>query len=111
MSAMSGDDLKSRARALRAAGNTPKQIARELGIPRAKALSLVHSGGGPRAGRAAVPEKRLVGCWVTRQWSNGLTIDDRPPDWIDDSDLPRLAMGAGLPSVAVVREHDDHGEV
>ena len=45
---MTSDDLKSRAQALRAVGNTPKQIARTLGIPRAKALALIHSGANPR---------------------------------------------------------------
>ncbi len=94
--------------ALRAAGSTPKQIARTLGIPRSKAVELVHSGAGPRMERAMTTvEKRLVGCWITRQWSNGLSIENRPPDWIDDDDLPPQAMGAGLPSVAVVREHSD----
>jgi hypothetical protein len=105
--AMNGDDLKSRAQALRTAGNTPKQIARMLGIPRAKAVSLVHSGPTSRPVRGATPEKQLVGCWITRQWSNGLTIEDRPTDWIDDDNLPPLAIGAGLPSVAIVREHGD----
>jgi hypothetical protein len=107
MSCVTSDDLKSRAQALRAAGNTPKQIARALGIPRSKAVSLVHSGASPRPDRGASLEKPLIGCWITRQWSNGLTIEDRPPDWIDDDDLPPLAMGAGLPSIAVVREHSD----
>jgi hypothetical protein len=108
MSPVNSDDLKSRAQALRAAGNTPKQIARALGIPRAKAVSLVHSGDNPRPARGTTLEKPLIGCWITRQWSNGLTIEDRPPDWIDDDDLPPLAMGAGLPSIAVAREHSDN---
>ena len=108
MSPVNSDDLKSRAQALRAAGSTPKQIARALGIPRSKAVSLVHSGDSPRPDRGTTREKPLIGCWVTRQWSNGLTIEDRPPDWIDDDDLPPFAMGAGLSSVAVVREHSDN---
>jgi hypothetical protein len=106
---MTSDDLKSRAQALRAAGNTPKQIARTLGITRSKALALIHSGGvNPRPQRSITTEKPLIGCWITRQWSNGLTIDNQPPDWIDDNDLPPLVMGAGLPSVAVVREYSDN---
>jgi hypothetical protein len=104
---MSSDDLKSRAQALRAAGNTPKQIARTLGIPRSQAVSLVHSSPSPRPQRTAIGEHNLVGCWISRQWSNGLTITDRPTDWIDDTDLPPLAMGAGLVSVSIVREHND----
>lgn len=103
---MSSDDLKSRAMALRSAGNTPKQIARLLGIPRSRAVSLIHSGGpSPRPDRAVIPDRALVGCWISRQWSNGLDITDRPADWVDDTDLPPLAMGAGLASVCVVREH------
>jgi hypothetical protein len=105
--AMNSDDLKSRAQALRAAGSTPKQIARTLGIPRSQAVSLLHSSPSPRPQRTAIPDNRLVGCWISRQWSNGLTITDRPADWIDDTDLPPLAMGAGLPSICVAREHND----
>jgi hypothetical protein len=104
---MHSDDLKTRAQALRAAGNTPKQIARTLGIPRSQAISLVHSGPLPRPDRTAIPDQQLIGCWISRQWSNGLTITDRPADWIDDADLPPLAMGAGLTSVSVVRAYTD----
>jgi hypothetical protein len=103
------EELKSRVYALRAAGSTPKEIARTLGIPRSKAVAIVHSGTAPRKARASTTvEKQLVGCWITRQWSNGLSIENRPSDWIDEDDLPPFAMGAGLPSVAVVREHSDN---
>src|SRR6266545_2468415 len=107
---MNSDDLKTRAQALRTAGNSPKQIARALGIPRSQAVSLLHSSPSPRPQRpprTSIPDKRLIGCWISRQWSNGLTITDRPADWIDDTDLPPLAMGAGLPSICVAREHND----
>ncbi|MFC0533030.1 hypothetical protein [Phytohabitans kaempferiae] len=103
---MNAEDLKTRAQALRAAGNTPKQIARALGVPRAKVTALVRGVRAERPDRAAAEPKPLVGCWITRQWSNGLTIQDRPTDWIDDKELPPLAHGAGLASIAVVREHD-----
>jgi len=106
--ALNSEDLKSRVQELRAAGNTPKQIARTLGIPRSKAVALVHSGASPRPDRPAGVEKQLIGCWISRQWSNGLTIENRPSDWIDDDDHRRLAMGAGLPSVAVAREHSEN---
>jgi hypothetical protein len=102
---MKNDDLRTRAHALRAAGNTPKQIARTLGIPRSQAVSLVHSGPLPRTTRTTIPDRQLIGCWISRQWSNGLTITDRPADWIDDTDLPPMAMGAGMASVCVVRAH------
>jgi hypothetical protein len=48
---MNGDDLKSRAQALRVADSTPKQIARTLGITRARALSLIHSPSSPQPDR------------------------------------------------------------
>jgi hypothetical protein len=67
----------------------------------------LHSSPSPRPRRTPIPDKRLIGCWISRQWSNGLAITDRPADWIDDTDLPPLAMGAGLPSICVVREHND----
>ncbi|BCB86099.1 helix-turn-helix domain-containing protein [Phytohabitans suffuscus] len=104
---MDSDDLRTQARALRAAGNTPKQIARALGVPRAKVTALVRGAAAESPKRTAAEPKPLVGCWITRQWSNGLTIEDRPADWIDDEDLPPLAHGAGLANVTVVREHDN----
>lgn len=104
---MDTEDLRARAQALRIAGNTPKQIARALGVPRAKVTALVRGVSADRPSRTAPEPRPLIGCWITRQWSNGLTIQDRPADWIDDEELPPLAHGAGLASVAVVREHDD----
>jgi hypothetical protein len=105
---MRSDDLTSQAQALRAAGHTPKQIARSLGIPRSQAVTLIHSGAPtPRPARTTTTEKPVLGCWISRQWSNGLTITDQPTDWIDDTDLPPMAMGAGLASISVVREHTD----
>jgi hypothetical protein len=104
---MNSDDLKSTAQALRAAGRTPQQIARTLGITRAKAQALTRGHASPRPRDPSPAEKPLVGCWITRQWSNGLVIDQRPADWIDDKKLPPMAMGAGLASIAVAREHTD----
>ncbi|MFC7545892.1 hypothetical protein [Plantactinospora sp. GCM10030261] len=106
---MDPTDLKTRALALRAAGNTPKQIARALGVPRARATALVRGVPVAKPKRPEPADLPLVGCWITRQWSNGLTIADRPADWLDDAELPPLAMGAGLASVAVARENDTNG--
>lgn len=103
---MNSDDLKSKAQALRAAGRTPQQIARTLGITRARAVSLTHGHARPRPDSGPA-DKPLIGCWITRQWSNGLTIEGRPADWIDDDQLPPMAMGAGLASIAIAREHTD----
>jgi hypothetical protein len=104
MSGVPTDDLRTRARELRAAGKTPQQIARTLGVPRARVTDLVR---GVRPDRPAVKESPLIGCWISRQWSNGLIIDDRPADWIDDHDLRPFSVGAGLCSIAVAREHGE----
>ncbi len=111
---MTGDDLKSRAWTLRAAGSTPKQIARTLGVPRSRVVSLLHGQAGPRpdqltrrSNHSTQPDQQLIGCWITPQWSNGLDTDQRPPDWVDHHELPPLAMGAGLASIAVARQHND----
>jgi hypothetical protein len=104
---MRDSDLKVQAQALRAAGKTPQQIARTLGVPRARVTALVRGTPVNRPNRSVPTAKPLVGCWITRQWSNGLTIRDRPADWIDDDVLEPLTQGAGLASVTVVREHDD----
>ncbi len=70
-------------------------------------MPLIHGAAGWRPENSAPAEPQLIGCWITRQWSNGLTIDQRSPDWIDDTELPALAMGAGLASIAVARQHTD----
>jgi hypothetical protein len=30
--------------------------------------------------------KHLIGCWITRQWSNGLSIENRPSRTIPGAD-------------------------
>ncbi|WP_109746654.1 hypothetical protein [Salinispora mooreana] len=105
--AVDSHELKARAQALRSAGKTPKQIARDLGVTRAVATRLVRGVEVVRPGRAHPSELPLVGCWISRQWSNGLGIADRPADWVDDEELPPMAMGAGLVSVAVARVDGD----
>src|SRR5262249_55443278 len=77
-------------------------------VPRSKITPLVRGVSASRPDQTTPTEKPLIGCWITRQWSNGLIIQDRPADWIDDDDLPPLAPGAGLSSVAVARAHDSN---
>ena len=98
------DDLRTRARDMRAAGKTPQQIARTLGIPRARVTDLVR---GVRPDRPVSQESALIGCWISRQWSSGLIIENRPADWIDDPHLRSFAVGAGLSSIAVARAHGE----
>ncbi|GAA0398815.1 hypothetical protein GCM10009541_47310 [Micromonospora gifhornensis] len=100
---MESKELKERAQALRSAGQTPKQIARELGVTRAVVTRLVRGVDVVRPARVHPSELPLLGCWISRQWSNGLSITDRPTDWVDDKELPEMAMGAGLVSVMVAR--------
>lgn len=104
---MTSRELKAKAQALRAAGRTPKQIARELGVTRAVATNLVRGTAVDRPNRVHPSELPLVGCWVSRQWSNGLGFTDRPDDWVDDEELLPMAVGAGLVSVAVARRAGD----
>ncbi|WP_223884207.1 helix-turn-helix domain-containing protein [Micromonospora craniellae] len=100
---MESKELKDRAQALRAAGKTPKQIARELSVTRAVVTRLVRGVDVVRPERTHPSELPLLGCWVSRQWSNGLSIVDRPADWVDDAELPPFVIGAGLVSVMVAR--------
>jgi hypothetical protein len=104
--AMEPDDLMTQVRSLRAQGATPKAIAKTLGISRAEADALVRR----IARESATTEAALVGCWVSRGWSVGLSWSGHP-DWRDgdgdgdddgdddDDDVPDLV------SVLVIREH------
>ncbi|MEV6811374.1 hypothetical protein [Micromonospora sp. NPDC051296] len=101
--AVDSKELRERAQALRAAGKTPKQIASGLGVTRAVVTRLARGVDVVRPGRVHPSELPLLGCWISRQWSNGLSIADRPESWVDDAELPPIAMGAGLVSLLVAR--------
>ncbi|MDQ3886820.1 MAG: hypothetical protein M3308_07415, partial [Actinomycetota bacterium] len=73
-------DLLDRVRKLRAAGRSPKQIARALGVRPAAVAPLVRSLA--QEITTAEPEAPVVGCWVSPGWSKGLTVDG-PEDWPD----------------------------
>jgi len=70
---MLDDDLRGRVRELRAAGRSPKQIARALGVRPAAVAPLVRSLAQQDA--AAQPQPAVVGCWVSPGWSTALTVD------------------------------------
>jgi hypothetical protein len=83
---------------LRAAGLTPKEIARRLGVRPAMVEPIV------RALARAVPavEAAVAGCWVSPGWSSRLRVETRP-GWRDDlaacsDDMPPLVQ------VVVARE-------
>ena len=96
-------DLLDRVRELRAAGRSPKQIARALGVRPATVAPLVRAIA--QETTAAAPEAPVVGCWVSPGWSRGLTIAGHE-DWPDTS--PSREGTDGLAGVAVARRHRPH---
>jgi hypothetical protein len=100
---MLDDDLLDRVRELRAAGRSPKQIARALGVRPATVAPLVRVIA--QQATAAEPEAAVVGCWVSPGWSTGLTVDGHE-DWPDTS--PSREGTDGLAGVAVARRHRPH---
>ena len=96
---MGSEDLMGRVRALRARGYAPKQIARALGVPPATVAPLVRAIAA--ADQAGAAERKLVGCWVSPGWSEGLTVQGHP-EW---PDVDAADAGAqGLVSVLVTRQ-------
>jgi hypothetical protein len=90
-------------RELRAAGYSPKQIARALNLRPAVVAPLVRRLAAEEA--AAAPEPAVFGCWVSPGWSRNLTIGGNR-DW---PDLPVPDDGpAGIACVAVARRHLPH---
>jgi hypothetical protein len=94
------DERLERVRLLREQGQTPKQIARALGIRSAEAGRLVRAAA--IVAQAEAPEPALVGCWINPSWSTGLTVRDHP-DWPRHEDPD--AGTDGLVSVLVARKH------
>jgi hypothetical protein len=96
---MGSEDLMGRVRALRARGYAPKQVARALGVPPATVAPLVRAIAA--ADQAGAAERKLVGCWVSPGWSEGLTVQG-DPEW---PDVDAADAGAqGLVSVLVTRQ-------
>ena len=96
---MGSEDLMGRVRALRARGYSPKQIARALGVPPAAVAPLVRAIAA--ADQASAAERKLVGCWMSPGWSQGLTVKGHP-EW---PDVDAADAGAqGLVSVLVTRQ-------
>ncbi|MEW2442730.1 hypothetical protein [Micromonospora marina] len=104
---MVSDDVRAEAQALRAAGRTPKQIARQLGLTRAVVGPLVRGVAVEWPERARPADLPLLGCWISPGWSKGHAIEDRPADWVDVPDDGSLSETAGLTSVLVARREGD----
>jgi hypothetical protein len=92
--------VPDRVRELRAAGYSPKQIAKALGLRPAVAAQLVRALAAEKAD--AEPEPAVAGCWVSPGWSAHLTVDG-PEDWVD-APMPQDDM-TGLAGVVVARRH------
>lgn len=94
------DDLLARARELRAAGRSPKEIARALGVRPSAVAPLMRAIAQEAA--ADEPEHAVMGCWVSPGWSAGLTVSGHE-EW-----PARDAAGhpsSGLVGVMVARRH------
>lgn len=97
---MQPDERLEQVRALRERGQTPKQVARTLGIRPAEAARLVREAA--TLARTEAPEPPLVGCWISPSWSTGLVVGEHP-DWPLDED--KAAGTGGLVAVLVARRH------
>jgi hypothetical protein len=96
---MDSQELLAQVRVLRAQGCSPKAIARALGVPPATVAPLVRAIAA--ADQAGAVERKLVGCWVSPGWRQGLTVQGHP-EW---PDVDAADAGAqGLVSVLVTRE-------
>lgn len=97
---MPSQELIDRVAELRAKGRTPKEIARSLGLKPAEVAPLI------RAVGAAAPKEEapLVGCWISDNWSAGLTVGGDHPDWPGASRVEPDGE-SGLIGVLVAREH------
>jgi len=99
---MNNEELLERARALRATGRTPKEIARALGLRPAQAAPLVRTIAAEEHAGAAEP--KLAGCWVSPGWSQGLIVQGHP-EWPDLEVADEEALG--LVSLLVTRQVRD----
>lgn len=92
------DHQLARLRELRAAGSSPKQIARTLGVRPAVVAPLIRRIAQEQADARSEPP--VVGCWVNPGWSDGLGVDGHD-DWLDPA--PHSPETAGLVGVLVAR--------
>jgi hypothetical protein len=88
-----------------AAGASPKEIARALGVSPSAVVPIVRRTASQRTEEAPRSPSEVYRCWVSPGWSEGLTIEGHP-DWPENP----TARGMGLASAAVARPHR-HGKV
>jgi len=73
LDAVHDDDLLAWVRELRAAGFSPKEIARAMGVAPSVVAPLVRRIAADDA--AGESEPAVVGCWVSPGWSTNITVD------------------------------------
>jgi hypothetical protein len=94
---MDDTTLLDRVRELRAAGCTPKQVARAIGLSQARIQPLIRA----VAVETSSEEPAVAACWVNGGWSKGLEVA-ASTGWTDPGpDQP----ADGLVGVLVAREH------
>jgi hypothetical protein len=94
-----GAEGLERVRELRQRGLTPKEIARAVGLPRARVTQLIKA---VAAAEIVDPTRSpVVECWVSSGWSAGLTVTGHP-EWRDQ--LGEDDASSGLVGVLVARE-------
>jgi hypothetical protein len=96
MIGMAEHELLNEVRRMRAAGASPRDIARSLGVRPSVVAPLVRQAA---AERPATSEAEVVGCWVSPGWSSELLV--APREGWDDVDLgPDGPKGLALILVA-----------
>lgn len=96
---MPSQELLDRVRELRAAGRTPKEIARALKMAPSAVAPLIRS---VAAAEGRTQEDALIGCWISPDWSSSVQAPERP-DW--PGSVPSERTGhSGLVTVLVARD-------
>lgn len=102
LATMADEYLTEQVRALRTKGLSPKQVARALGVPPAKAAQVIRAIAAADAAILPDPaDRELRQCWVNAGWSTGLTVDGHP-EWHDDHE-PEPGH-SGLVAVLIARD-------
>jgi hypothetical protein len=96
---MPTQELLGRVRELRAAGRTPKEIARALKMPPSAVTPLIRS---VAAAEGRTQEDTLIGCWISPGWSSSVEAPKRP-DWPGSAPSERTG-DSGLVTVLVARD-------
>ncbi|WP_432832318.1 hypothetical protein [Dactylosporangium sp. CA-092794] len=98
------DALLSQVRLMRERGNTPKQIAKALGLRPAAVAPLVRQVAEADQAHNDDPAGRvLLGCWISPGWSVGLGLDEAPAQWAA-LDPGGFGGADGLANVLIVRQ-------